>query len=151
LWQAGIESFFVNVRTTVEFLGIRSDGRESPPTDISAKAVAPTWSPPTKTGDDAATWKRLNYHWDLASKSVIHLTDSSVQSDVVPTRQLLDEIADDVLTLWERFAEHVEYKPLLWRRVKTRRSSWMVHKRLPVRSGAERGTPANPRAKLGQL
>jgi hypothetical protein len=113
LWQAGIESFFINVRTMVEFLGIRPPSRA---TDFSAKDVAHTWSPPTMTGDDAATWTRLNDHWDTASKSVMHLTNFSVQSNVVPTRQLLDEIADDVLTLWERFAEHVEYRPRLWRR-----------------------------------
>ena len=114
LWQAGIESFLINVRTMVEFLGIRPPSQF--PTDFSAKDVLPTWSPPTQTGDDAATWTRLNDHWDTASKSVMHLTDFSVQSDVVPTRQLLEEIADDVLTLWERFAEQAEFAPLVWRR-----------------------------------
>ncbi len=114
LWQAGIESFFVNVRALVEFLGIRGLSRF--PTDCSATDILPTWSPPTNTGADAATWTKLNDHWETASKSVMHLTDFRVQSDVVPTQEMLDEMADDVLALWERFAEQVEAHPFLWRR-----------------------------------
>jgi len=114
LWQAGIESFFVNVRALVEFLGIRGPSRF--PTDCSATDILPTWSPPTNTGADAATWTKLNDHWETASTSVMHLTDFRVQSDVVPTQEMLDEMADDVLALWERFAEQVEARPFLWRR-----------------------------------
>jgi hypothetical protein len=113
LWQAGVESFLINVRTMVEFLEIRPPSRFS--TDFSAKDLLPTWSPPTQA-NDAAAWTKLNDHWETASKSVMHLTDFSVQSEHVATRQLLDQMADDVLTVWERFAKDVEYKPLVWRR-----------------------------------
>jgi hypothetical protein len=113
LWQAGVESFMINVRTMVEFLEITPPSRFA--TDFSAKDLSPTWSPPTQA-NDASIWTKLNEHWETASKSVMHLTDYSVKSENVPTRQLLDQMADDVLTVWERFAKDVEFTPLVWRR-----------------------------------
>lgn len=108
LQQAGVECFFVHVRSMVEFLGIHTDSR-----DRSAKDILASWSPPGESGPDVATWPKLNDHWVTASKHVMHFSQLRTKQDNgtqvrVPVEQAdLEAIANDVLALWDQFANEV--------------------------------------------
>lgn len=112
--QAGVECFFVHVRAMVEFLGINTDTR-----DRSAKDILSSWSPPLKTGPEAATWAKLNDHWVTASKHVMHFSqlrtkqDDGTQVRIGVEQADLEAIADDVLVLWDQFADDVAQANLM--------------------------------------
>jgi hypothetical protein len=114
LEQAGVECFFVHVRGLIEFLGIKK--YES---DRSAKDILSSWSPPAKGGPEDATWRKLYDHWDTASKHVMHFSQLRTKQDdgtqvVVPAGQAdLEAIANDVLALWDQFADEVEKANLM--------------------------------------
>lgn len=108
LEQAGVECFFVHVRGLLEFLGIKTYA-----SDRSAKDILSSWSPPAKGGPEDAVWRRLFAHWETASKHVMHFSQLRTKQDdgtqvLVPTEQAdLETIANDVLALWEQFADEV--------------------------------------------
>jgi hypothetical protein len=102
----------VHVRS-IEFLGIKTK-----PGDRSASDLFSSWSPPTKNGAEAATWAKLNHHWLTATKHVTHFTqlrtkqdngtqvqDNGTQVSVPVEETDLEAIANDVLALWDLFAE----------------------------------------------
>lgn len=108
LQQAGLECFFAHVRCMLEFLRIRPQRG-----DRSALDLLSSWSPPTKDGADAATWMKLNGHWQTATKHVMHfglvrtMQDDGTKVSVAVEQADLEAIANDVLTLWDQFAEEV--------------------------------------------
>jgi hypothetical protein len=114
LQQAGVECFFVHVRAMIEFLGVKTDSR-----DRSANDILPSWSPPTQHGPDAATWTKLYNHWETASKHVMHFSqlrtkqNSGIQVPVPAGQVDLEAIANDVLALWDQFAEEVKKANLM--------------------------------------
>ena len=105
---AGIECFFVHVRSMIEFLGIVRDSR-----DRWAGNVLSSWSPPRKRGPEATTWTKLYDHWLTASKHVMHFSqlrtkqDDGTQVSIAVEQADLEAIANDVLALWDRFADDV--------------------------------------------
>jgi hypothetical protein len=127
LQQAGVECFFVHVRSMIEFLGIKTDSR-----DRSAKDILPSWSPPTQGGPEAATWTKLYDHWETASKHVMHFSQLRTKQDngtqvSVPAEQAdLEAIADDVFIVWDRFAEEVEMADLMGSLQMPKRGSFRI-------------------------
>ena len=111
LQQAGVESFFVNVRSLIEFLGIKPAAR-----DRAAVDLLPNWTPPV----DQPTRNRLERYWLTASKHLMHFGQVRTKQEdgtvevVDVEKATLEAIADDVLTLWDKFAEQVGQTPILW-------------------------------------
>lgn len=95
LQLASIEGFYANARSLIEFLGHRSK-----PHDSSAKDIDPSWQFPS----DPATVKKLESHWQSATKHAVHYTKERVQTFVEVNEQTMKNIADDVLTVWDQFA-----------------------------------------------
>jgi hypothetical protein len=135
LQQAGVECFFVHVRSMVEFLGIRpvKHGDRSA-FDILPKEWSPP-SPPTKSnpsGTEAATWTKLNDHWETASKHVMHFSKLRTKQDdgtqvSVPVGQAdLEAIANDVLALWNRFADECDQANLMGSLQQPKRGSFTI-------------------------
>ncbi|MFE3280809.1 hypothetical protein [Nocardia sp. NPDC059239] len=105
LQQAGLESFFNCVRSLIEFLELR----RPKPSDFSATDVLPTWSPTV----DAATSARLQDDWLNASRQVMHFSKDRVRSEAGPAVEVpsdaasLHRMADDVLGVWDQYADQV--------------------------------------------
>ncbi|WP_434316171.1 hypothetical protein [Leifsonia sp. P73] len=100
--QACLEMFFVHVRALLEFLEVRTPKRS----DFSARDIAPSYRSPT--GEELAA---LNARWEQASQQVLHFSKSRVdhsrpwESQVDVSFEALTAIADEVLTVWDRYAE----------------------------------------------
>ena len=98
LQEAGVQSFFVNVRSLIEFLGIIKPAKE----DRSASDLLPNWTPPE---DDEARRTRLVQHWRTASQHLMHFGQARTKREdgtveVVNVEKAdLQAIADDVLGL----------------------------------------------------
>jgi hypothetical protein len=101
LAQAGIQSFFVNARTLIEFLEIKPSSHHN---DLSASDTLPAgtkWMPTT----DAALKSRLKAHWVIASQRMVHFTKMRVPDGTGKFVRVetglpdLKAIADDVLTV----------------------------------------------------
>lgn len=97
LRQAAIEGFYSNVRSLIEFLGHRTNRRDS-----SAKDIDPSWQMPS----DAATLRNLEDHWQAATKHAMHFTEDRTGFIVDVDQQKMEDIADHVLTVWDQFAVH---------------------------------------------
>jgi hypothetical protein len=108
--QAGVEAFLVYVRTMVEFLGIHPDRRDRAATDI-----LPRWSP----GGDPAARARLEGYWSTASAHVMHFGQLRTKQDdntwvsVPVDESALEAIANDVLAVWDEFADAVASADLM--------------------------------------
>lgn len=112
LQQAGVESFFVNVRALVEFLGVKPA-----PQDRSARDLLSTWTLPA----DQQLLDRLGEHWAVASRHVMHFGQKRTKaedgtSERIGTEQAdLKKIADDVLTVWDAFVDAVDNAGLMYK------------------------------------
>ncbi len=102
-----MESFLINVRLLVEFLGVQPSSKKA---DASAASLDPAWQPPK----DTELALRLKEHWRFASKHVVHFSDQSHLWQTL-NRRRLDSIADDVLTLWDDYATLAAH-PMIQRR-----------------------------------
>jgi hypothetical protein len=127
LQQAGVECFFVHVRALLEFLGIKTDSR-----DRSAVDILPSWSPPQEIGAEAAVWAQLNGYWVTASRHVMHFTQFRTKGDdgtlarVAIEQTDLEAIANDVLALWDRFADEVANANLMGSLQMPKRGSFRI-------------------------
>jgi hypothetical protein len=134
LQQAGVECFFVHVRSIIEFLGIRP----AKSGDRSAVDLLGAWSPPTDNGPRAAQWQTLNDHWLTASKHVMHFSEVRTKQEngtyisVRVELPDLEAIADDVLTLWDEFSDQVAAADLMVK--------WAIPKRGGFRLWNQEGT-----------
>ncbi len=105
LQQAGVECFFVHVRSMIEFLGVKPAAQ-----DRAASDLLPNWTPPV----DQPTRTRLERYWLTASQHVMHFGQVRTKQHggtqvSVPVEQAdLEAIANDVLALWDQFAEDVD-------------------------------------------
>ncbi|WP_163751334.1 hypothetical protein [Mycolicibacterium helvum] len=102
LWQqVGIDAFFSYARTLIEFLMVRPTGDDG---DLTAHDVlgTTTWLPDYQA--DPRLHERLLTVWDLSSKQQGHFSIGRAAA-LVMGRPELDEIADDVLTIWDQFAQ----------------------------------------------
>jgi hypothetical protein len=110
LQQAGVECFFVHVRGMIEFLGIKPA-----PRDRAASDLLPNWTPRV----DQPTRARLEDYWLTASQHVMHFgqvrtkQEDGTQVRVAVEQADLEAIANDVLTLWDQFAEEVKKANLM--------------------------------------
>ncbi|MFD8085566.1 hypothetical protein ACFV4F_28140 [Kitasatospora sp. NPDC059722] len=98
---ACIESFFVNVRLTADFLALKPDSR-----DLRAASLLPGW-------EYQAAWDQLGSHWNLASKHVMHMSTLRFPDDLGEIKQItsvqVEEMADDCRDVFERFK--IQYSP----------------------------------------
>jgi hypothetical protein len=95
--QAALDSFYVHVRTLIEYLEVPKPPQSSPrPPDFKASGYVQGWTPPTDTARNA----RLNDYWTDASKHVVHFSQvrplEGEKTDVE-----IRAIADDVLAVWQ--------------------------------------------------
>lgn len=89
-----VESFYVSVRTLLEFLGVRPDGR-----DVGAATTLTGWTPNLTLAEK----DQLLVHWDTVSKHLVHFSHARtrpVNAEEAEVRQL----ATDVLAVWDQFA-----------------------------------------------
>jgi hypothetical protein len=103
--QAAIESFYVNVRTLLEFFGVWQPKAGQPKAgqpkkDSTAVDILPTWSHNLTPAAEA----RLLEHWLDASKHLVHFSKTKRTQEVRPTEAYIRAVADDVLVVWDRFA-----------------------------------------------
>jgi hypothetical protein len=123
LQQAGVESFFVNVRGLIEFLAIRPATR-----DRAASDLLPSWTPVV----DAPTHARLEQCWLTASQHLMHFGQvRTKQEDGTVTvvdveKAALEAIADDVLAVWDQFAEQVGQADLMVKWAIRKRGSFII-------------------------
>nr|WP_218680388.1 hypothetical protein [Rhodococcus qingshengii] len=98
--QACVETFFTHVRSLIEFLEIR-EAKQPNKDDFFAKSIVPDWKP--VIDNDLRT--KLNKCWKEASKHVAHLSKKRATTWTDVTEASLQLIADDVLTVWDQYAE----------------------------------------------
>lgn len=97
--QAALDSFYVNLRTLIEFLKVPRPKQAHAP-DISADNITPGWQP--SISDEQA--KRLFGDWDGVSKHLVHF--SAVRTDQIPKAAAdIHRAADDALAVWDQLAE----------------------------------------------
>lgn len=94
--QAAIESFYVNVRTLIEFLGVRPAKG-----DVSAADTLPLGWTPTLSQPERAELLR---HWDDASKHLVHFSKLRTTVTVDTEEPAIRRMADNVLAVWDQFA-----------------------------------------------
>ncbi|MFD7307721.1 hypothetical protein [Promicromonospora sp. NPDC059942] len=99
LYNACLESFFINVRSLAEFLQKRGNKDK----DIWIADILPTWEcEPGELG------VRLRYWWDLASQQVAHFgLPRTEPTDEPITLQTYEQMRDDVLTVYRRFRKEL--------------------------------------------
>ena len=123
LQEAGVQSFLVNVRSLIEFLGIKPAAR-----DRSASDLLPNWTPPV----DQATRTRLEQHWTTPSQHLMHFGKPRTKKEdgtveVVSVEKAdLEAIANDVLDLWDEFAEQAHQAQLMVNWVIRKRGSFII-------------------------
>jgi hypothetical protein len=123
LQQAGVECFFVHVRSMIEFLGVKPETR-----DRKASDLLPNWTPPV----DRPTRTRLMGHWTTASQHVMHFgqvrtkQEDGTQVRVAVEQADLEAIADDVLALCDQFAEEVKKADLMGSLQMPKRGSFKI-------------------------
>lgn len=83
----------------IEFLGVKPETR-----DRKASDLLPNWTPPV----DQPTRTRLMRHWTTASRHVMHFGQVRTKQRVAAEQANLEAIADDVLALWDQFAERLK-------------------------------------------
>jgi hypothetical protein len=94
LQEAGVQSFFVNVRSLIEFLEVKPAEK-----DRSASNLLPNWTPP----EDHARRTRLVQHWRTASQHLMHFGQVRTKQEdgtvevVNVEKAALQTIAGDVL------------------------------------------------------
>lgn len=112
LRSAGVDCFFGQVRTLVEFLGVKqARAPKGAPPDWTAAATLnlPHWSPPKLTQADHDA---LMAYWEQSSKHLAHF--SQARPAPLPIyREDLDEIADKVLAAWDEYADASQNNPLV--------------------------------------
>lgn len=123
LQEAGVQSFFVNVRSLLEFLRIHpAEG------DRSARDLLPRWTPSV----DPATRTRLEQHWRTATKHLVHFGQVRTKQEdgtvevVNLQKAALQTIAGDVLGLWDEFAEQVDRANMMFTGVIRKRGSFFI-------------------------
>jgi hypothetical protein len=123
LQEAGVQSYFVNVRSLIEFLGIKPA-----PRDRKASDLLPNWAPSV----DQAAKTRLLQHWRTATKHLVHFGQVRTKQEdgtveVVNVEKAdLQTIADDVLALWDEFADQVDRANMMVAWVIRKRGSFMI-------------------------
>lgn len=93
--SALVDSFFVSVRTLLEFLLIHPPRK----TDFTAARIKTGWTPqltPTQSAD-------LNAHWEAVSKHLVHFSAQRAEA-VQVDEALVRALATDVLSVWDQFA-----------------------------------------------
>lgn len=113
---AGVDCFFLQVRTLIEFLGIKqARAPKGAPADWTAAMTLgmPQWSPPKLSQADHDT---LMSYWDQSSKHLAHFFQSR-PAPLPIYRDDLDEIADKILGAWDEYADASQNNPLLPHRI----------------------------------
>lgn len=106
--QACLEAFFVHVRGLLEFLRVKE---ANSPLDFSAADILASWTPQI----EQAQKKNLLGYWKIASSQLMHFSRSRVKQEAAPqgavdtSREGLQTIADDVLMVWDQFAEQLNH------------------------------------------
>jgi hypothetical protein len=122
LQQAGVESFFVNVRCLLEFLGIHPAERDRSARDLLGSG----WKPPV----DKPTQDRLHEHWRIATQHTVHFGQVRTKAkdgtvETVPVERAdLEAIADDVLTLWDKFVAEINKAGLMYKSTLRKRGNF---------------------------
>ncbi|TYQ00852.1 UNVERIFIED_ORG: hypothetical protein FNL38_11166 [Nocardia globerula] len=98
--QACVETYFTSVRGLIEFLEVKPTTKKS---DFSAKSIVPDWEPSL----DESTKERLLGYWKDASKHTVHFTKLRAASLEEATVEMLKKISDDVLDVWDQYADAV--------------------------------------------
>lgn len=107
--QACLESFFTNTRALIEFLEVR--GARKSAHDFFASDIAAGWSPSI----DKQTQDRLEGHWDISSKHLMHFSkvravqDNGTVVNVDTSMAALEMIATEVLAVWDQFAAAADH------------------------------------------
>jgi len=97
---AAMELFFAHARTLIEFLLVRPASDRSDWNARDTLGSDSTWSPDI----DSLLKRKLIASWTLASQHVMHFSNGRAVS--LPQGQAdLKEIADEVLLVWDQFAE----------------------------------------------
>lgn len=115
LRSAGVDCFFGQVRTLIEFLGIKqAHAPKGAPPDWTAAATLglPHWKPPKLSQTDCDA---LMAYWALSSKHLAHFSQAR-PAQLPIYREDLDEIADKVLAAWDEYADASQNNPLVPRR-----------------------------------
>lgn len=112
LASAGVDCFYGQVRTLIEFLGIKqARAPKGAPPDWTAAATLglPQWKPPKLSQTDHDTLMR---YWELSSKHLAHFSEAR-PAQLPVYREDLDEIADNVLAAWDEYADASQNNPLV--------------------------------------
>jgi hypothetical protein len=98
--QAGAECFFAHIRTLIEFLEVKPTRHRNDMRARDTLGDTSTW-PPQLTDTLRAT---LRGYWKLASEHLAHFSKARPK-ELAINRTELNRIADDVLSVWDKYAD----------------------------------------------